>query len=108
MAGGSSDSNSRELDQTPTWAVAAVVAVIIIISIILEKVLHKFGQVFFFFFCEILKWVCGIMMFFLVLWVWVCFQGGVIGFFWTLFWLYMLLSLFIRNGFLKFFFLKFY
>lgn len=51
MAGDSSDSNSRELDQTPTWAVATVVAVIIIISIVLEKALHKFGQVFFFFFC---------------------------------------------------------
>eukprot|EP00268_Persea_americana_P060238 TRINITY_DN7479_c0_g2_i1.p1 TRINITY_DN7479_c0_g2~~TRINITY_DN7479_c0_g2_i1.p1 ORF type:complete len:561 (+),score=95.99 TRINITY_DN7479_c0_g2_i1:396-2078(+) len=44
MAGDSSDSNSRELDQTPTWAVATVVAVIIIISIVLEKALHKFGQ----------------------------------------------------------------
>ncbi|KAF6159784.1 hypothetical protein GIB67_030042 [Kingdonia uniflora] len=42
MAGG--DDNSRELDQTPTWAVATVVAVIIIISIILEKVLHWFGK----------------------------------------------------------------
>ncbi|KAK8995554.1 hypothetical protein V6N11_075825 [Hibiscus sabdariffa] len=33
----------RKLDQTPTWAVAGVCAVIIIISITLEKVLHKLG-----------------------------------------------------------------
>ena len=45
MAGESSSSSSRELDQTPTWAVAAVCAVMIIISIVLEKVLHKFGKV---------------------------------------------------------------
>ncbi|KGN47524.1 MLO-like protein 9 [Cucumis sativus] len=37
---------SRELDQTPTWAVAAVCAVIILISIILEKVLHMVGEIF--------------------------------------------------------------
>ncbi|KAL6993344.1 MLO-like protein 10 [Sarracenia purpurea var. burkii] len=42
MAGDSSDS-TRELDQTPTWAVAGVCAVIIIISIALEKLLHKVG-----------------------------------------------------------------
>ncbi|XP_061997504.1 MLO-like protein 10 [Rosa rugosa] len=36
-------SASRELDRTPTWAVAGVCAVIIIISLILEKVLHKVG-----------------------------------------------------------------
>lgn len=45
MAGGSSDGSSRELDQTPTWAVAAVVALIIVISIALEKILHKVGEV---------------------------------------------------------------
>ncbi|KAK6127566.1 hypothetical protein DH2020_038684 [Rehmannia glutinosa] len=33
----------RTLDQTPTWAVAGVCAVIILISLILEKVLHKAG-----------------------------------------------------------------
>ncbi|EYU22992.1 hypothetical protein MIMGU_mgv1a0064621mg, partial [Erythranthe guttata] len=33
----------RYLDQTATWAVAGVCAVIIILSIILEKVLHKVG-----------------------------------------------------------------
>ncbi|RZC67414.1 hypothetical protein C5167_011114 [Papaver somniferum] len=37
-------SHSRELDQTPTWAVAIVVAVIIVLSIILEKVLHRVGE----------------------------------------------------------------
>ncbi|KAI3921943.1 hypothetical protein MKX01_005632 [Papaver californicum] len=36
--------HSRELDQTPTWAVAIVVAVIIVLSIILEKVLHRVGE----------------------------------------------------------------
>lgn len=45
MAGG--DASSRELDQTPTWAVALVCAVIVLISILLEKVLHKVGQVIF-------------------------------------------------------------
>ncbi|KAK4730277.1 hypothetical protein R3W88_023265 [Solanum pinnatisectum] len=44
MAGG--DAGSRELDQTPTWAVALVCAVIVLISILLEKVLHKVGQTF--------------------------------------------------------------
>lgn len=42
--GGGGDSKARELDQTPTWAVASVCAVIIIISIILEKVLHLVGE----------------------------------------------------------------
>ncbi|CAA3005841.1 MLO-like protein 9 [Olea europaea var. sylvestris] len=45
MEGGGSES-ARELDQTPTWAVALVSAVIIIISILLEKTLHKFGETF--------------------------------------------------------------
>lgn len=44
MAGGG-DPNAKELDQTPTWAVALVCAVIVIISILLEKVLHKVGEV---------------------------------------------------------------
>ncbi|KAL1830976.1 hypothetical protein DCAR_0100934 [Daucus carota subsp. sativus] len=39
----SGDKLARELDRTPTWAVAAVCAVIIIISIALEKILHKLG-----------------------------------------------------------------
>uniref|UniRef100_A0A5B6YZE9 MLO-like protein n=2 Tax=Davidia involucrata TaxID=16924 RepID=A0A5B6YZE9_DAVIN len=42
MAAG--DSTSRDLDQTPTWAVSGVCAVIIIISIALEKILHKVGM----------------------------------------------------------------
>lgn len=42
--GGGEDPSARELDQTPTWAVAAVVAVIILVSIILEKVLHRLGK----------------------------------------------------------------
>ncbi|CAI9115194.1 OLC1v1016033C1 [Oldenlandia corymbosa var. corymbosa] len=43
MAGGRS---GRDLNATPTWAVALVSAVIILISIILEKVLHGIGQTF--------------------------------------------------------------
>ncbi|KAL7192815.1 hypothetical protein ACSBR2_024603 [Camellia fascicularis] len=43
MAGGSSSSTERKLDQTPTWALAGVCAVMIIISIALEKTLHKLG-----------------------------------------------------------------
>lgn len=39
------DKLARQLDRTPTWAVAAVCAVIIIISIALEKILHKLGAV---------------------------------------------------------------
>uniref|UniRef100_A0A5B6YQW6 MLO-like protein n=2 Tax=Davidia involucrata TaxID=16924 RepID=A0A5B6YQW6_DAVIN len=45
MAGGQ-DHSSRELDRTPTWAVALVCAIIIMISIILEKVLHRVGELF--------------------------------------------------------------
>jgi uncharacterized membrane protein YkgB len=41
----STGAQTRELDKTPTWAVAGVCAVIIIISIVLEKVLHKLGAV---------------------------------------------------------------
>lgn len=44
MAGDTSGT-TRELDQTPTWAVAGVCAVIILISIALEKILHKLGTV---------------------------------------------------------------
>lgn len=40
-----SDGTTRELDQTPTWAVAGVCAIIILISIALEKLLHKAGTV---------------------------------------------------------------
>lgn len=36
---------ARELDQTPTWAVAVVCAVIVVISIVLEKLLHAIGEV---------------------------------------------------------------
>lgn len=43
MTGDTSNKLARELDRTPTWAVAAVCAVIIIISIALEKILHKLG-----------------------------------------------------------------
>nr|GEX38944.1 MLO-like protein 8 [Tanacetum cinerariifolium] len=45
MAGDTSE-GTRELDQTPTWAVAGVCAVIIVVSIALEKVLHKLGKFF--------------------------------------------------------------
>ncbi|KAG2376303.1 MLO-like protein [Vigna angularis] len=43
MAASESGSSSRELDQTPTWAVAVVCTVFILISIALEKSLHKVG-----------------------------------------------------------------
>lgn len=46
MAGGGEGGNARQLDRTPTWAVAAVCAVIVIISIVLEKVLHHVGEYF--------------------------------------------------------------
>jgi hypothetical protein len=36
---------TRALDQTPTWAVAAVCAVIVVASIVLEGILHHLGQV---------------------------------------------------------------
>jgi mlo protein len=41
---GDTTGTSRELDQTPTWAVAGVCAIIILISIALEKVLHRLGK----------------------------------------------------------------
>lgn len=44
MAGGGGG-DDRQLDVTPTWAVAAVCAVIVIISILLEKLIHKFATV---------------------------------------------------------------
>ncbi|KAJ1403833.1 Mlo-related protein [Sesbania bispinosa] len=43
MAASESSSSSRDLDQTPTWAVAAVCTVFILISITLEKSLHIVG-----------------------------------------------------------------
>ncbi|KAM7513970.1 hypothetical protein LguiA_003553 [Lonicera macranthoides] len=43
MAGGG-DPSAKNLDQTPTWAVALVCAVIVLISILLEKVLHHIGE----------------------------------------------------------------
>ncbi|XP_074282488.1 MLO-like protein 9 [Silene latifolia] len=46
MGGGGVGLNQRDLDQTPTWAVAAVCAVIVIISIGLENVLHHIGEYF--------------------------------------------------------------
>nr|ACF82832.1 unknown [Zea mays] len=44
--GGGGGGNSRELDQTPTWAVASVCGVIVLISILLEKGLHHVGEFF--------------------------------------------------------------
>jgi Mlo family len=43
--GGGATSPIRELDQTPTWAVASVCMTIILISIIIEKALHHLGAV---------------------------------------------------------------
>ncbi|XP_057731304.1 MLO-like protein 9 [Arachis stenosperma] len=36
----------RALDHTPTWAVAAVCASIVLVSIVLEKIIHKFEKMF--------------------------------------------------------------
>ncbi|KAL8150020.1 MLO-like protein 9 [Apium graveolens] len=44
MSGG--DASGRQLDQTPTWAVGLVCAVIVVFSILLEKILHHFGEYF--------------------------------------------------------------
>ncbi|KAK9109533.1 hypothetical protein Sjap_017593 [Stephania japonica] len=44
MAGDDGGGAAKELDQTPTWAVATVCAVFIVISIILEKVIHRVGK----------------------------------------------------------------
>ncbi|KAG6503249.1 hypothetical protein ZIOFF_031973 [Zingiber officinale] len=44
MAEGHGAEHLRELDETPTWAVASVCAVIILISILLEKGLHHLGE----------------------------------------------------------------
>ncbi|XP_074572609.1 MLO-like protein 9 [Curcuma longa] len=44
MAEGHGAERLRELDETPTWAVASVCAVIILISILLEKGLHHLGE----------------------------------------------------------------
>jgi hypothetical protein len=40
-----SGDGTRALDETPTWAVAAVCAVIVTVSILLEGFLHHLGQV---------------------------------------------------------------
>lgn len=63
MAGGASP-GARELDQTPTWAVALVVAVIIVISIALEKVLHSVGEVYNLIFIHFFAFVLFIQCFF--------------------------------------------
>ncbi|XP_010500219.1 PREDICTED: MLO-like protein 9 [Camelina sativa] len=44
--GGGGGEGPRQLDQTPTWAVSTVCGVIILISIILELIIHKVGEVF--------------------------------------------------------------
>lgn len=45
MTGGGKSEQEKQLDQTPTWAVASICAIIIIISIALEKALHHVGEV---------------------------------------------------------------
>lgn len=47
MAGGSR--SGRDLNATPTWAVALVCSIIVVISTLLEKVLHIVGGVNIFF-----------------------------------------------------------
>nr|XP_043631236.1 MLO protein homolog 1-like [Erigeron canadensis] len=46
MAGGSSSTSERSLEQTPTWAVALVCAVFVIISVIIEHGVHSLGKLF--------------------------------------------------------------
>ncbi|CAH2059553.1 unnamed protein product [Thlaspi arvense] len=46
VSGSLSAEGPRELDQTPTWAVSTVCGVIILISIFLELMIHKIGEVF--------------------------------------------------------------
>ncbi|RDY02165.1 MLO-like protein 5, partial [Mucuna pruriens] len=46
MSGGGGGGDARQLDLTPTWAVAAVCALIVLISILLEKIIHKFAKMF--------------------------------------------------------------
>ena len=43
--GAAAAGGTRSLDQTPTWAVTAVCAVIVAASILLEGLLHHLGQV---------------------------------------------------------------
>ncbi|KAL6603414.1 hypothetical protein ACP70R_043775 [Stipagrostis hirtigluma subsp. patula] len=43
---GDAGGNARQLDQTPTWAVASVCGVIVLISILLELGLHRIGEFF--------------------------------------------------------------
>jgi len=35
----------RSLEQTPTWAVAAVATVFVLVSLLLERGLHRLGKV---------------------------------------------------------------
>lgn len=44
MAGGG---GGRSLEQTPTWAVAAVCFVLVAISIVIEHIIHLIGKVYF-------------------------------------------------------------
>jgi hypothetical protein len=72
MASSESSSSSKDLDQTPTWAVAGVCTVFILISIILEKSLHKIGTVWYQFEtpfnfncnCLILRFIINLTVFF--------------------------------------------
>lgn len=45
MEAAAHSSSSRELNQTPTWAVATVFAVFNIISMALEKIIHELETV---------------------------------------------------------------
>jgi mlo protein len=67
MAGGGGG-DVRMLDVTPTWAVAAVCAVIVIISILLEKLIHKFAKVLTY--IKIMLIICYLTFFFIfMLWI---------------------------------------
>lgn len=45
MAGGAPAPGERGLQETPTWAVAAVCTVFVIVSVIIEHVIHSLAKV---------------------------------------------------------------
>lgn len=62
----------RQLNQTPTWAVAAVCTFFIVVSVLLEKVLHKVGTVGFYFF----GFMLNLCTFCCLCWIWGFIRDG--------------------------------
>jgi hypothetical protein len=67
------------LDVTPTWAVAAVCAVIVIISILLEKLIHKFAKVLTY--IKIMLIICYLTFFFIYIYNICCGSYVILNFF---------------------------